>query len=252
MARFYIRYQMKLLFALLIGWLPWLGMAQQGERIRISKDLELVKLSEHAYLHVSWENYPTFGRVSCNGLVYLQNGQGFLFDTPASDSLTKVLVDFVADSLHATITGFVPNHWHSDCMGGLKYLHQIGVSSYAHQMTIDIARSKNLPVPAHGFRDSLCLSLSGQPIQCYYLGAAHSMDNIVVWIPSEKILFAGCMAKEISAKGMGNTVDGDLGQWPKTIDKVMAKFPEARIVIPGHGMIGGQEVLRHTGELLSK
>ena len=243
---------MKTLLVIAIALLPWMAFAQKGERIHISKDLELMRLSDHAYVHVSWEDSPVFGRFSSNGLIYVQNGQGYLFDTPASDSLTKVLLDWVADSLHTTITGFVPNHWHSDCMGGLKYLQSIGVNSYAHQKTIAIARMKGLPLPSHGFKDSLSLALNDHPVKCYYLGAAHSMDNIVVWIPDEKILFAGCMAKEAAAKGMGNTVDGDLAEWPKTIDKVMAKFPGARIVIPGHGIIGGQEVLKHTRELLIK
>lgn len=241
---------MKILLVLVVAILPWIGLAQKGELIRISKDLELIKLSDHAYVHVSWENSPVFGRFSSNGLIYVQNGQGYLLDTPATDSLTRVLVEWVRDSLQTTITTFIPNHWHSDCMGGLKYLQSIGVDSYANQMTISITRSKGLPVPSHGFKDSLSLALNGIPVKCYYLGAAHSMDNIVVWLPPEKILFAGCMAKEAAAKGMGNTVDGDLTQWPKTIDKVMAKFRDATIVIPGHGQIGGQEVLRHTRELL--
>lgn len=242
---------MKALLVLIIGLLSSAGYSQKGERIVISKDLELIRLSEHAWVHVTWEDSPVFGRFSSNGLIYVQNGQGYLFDTPASDSLTQVLVEWVADSLHTKITDFVPNHWHSDCMGGLKYLQSIGVNSYAHQMTIDIARSKGLPVPSHGFKDSLSLELNGHPVKCYYLGAAHSMDNIVVWIPDEKILFAGCMAKEAAAKGMGNTVDGDLAEWPKTIDRVIAKFPSAKIVIPGHGLPGGQEVLKHTQKLLS-
>jgi metallo-beta-lactamase class B len=241
---------MKLLLVLALALLPCLVFSQKGERIPISKDLELIRISDHAYVHVSWEDSPVFGRFSSNGLIYVQNGQGYLFDTPASDSLTKVLVEWVADSLHTKITGFVPNHWHSDCMGGLKYLQSIGVNSYANQLTIDIARLKGLAEPSHGFKDSLSLDLNGHAVKCYYLGAAHSMDNIVVWIPDEKILFAGCMAKETAAKGMGNTVDGDLTEWPKTIDRVIAKFSSAQIVIPGHGMIGGQEVLRHTRDLL--
>lgn len=241
---------MKILLVLVLGCLSLWGFAQKGERVPITKDMELIRISDHAWVHVSWEDSPVFGRFSSNGLIYIQNGQGYLFDTPASDSLTQVLVKWVADSLHTKITGFVPNHWHRDCMGGLKYLQSIGVNSYANQTTIDIARTKGLPIPSHGFKDSLSLTFNGHPVNCYYLGAAHSMDNIVVWIPDEKILFAGCMAKEAAAKGMGNTVDGDLTAWPKTIDRVIKKFPSARIVIPGHGQIGGQEVLTHTRELL--
>jgi hypothetical protein len=129
------------------------------------------------------------------------------------------------------------------------FLQDQKIESYANQMTIDFARSKNLPVPGHGFKDSIELHLGNKPIKCYYLGAAHSLDNIVVWIPSEKLLFPGCMVKSLNAKDLGNTADGDLTAYPKTIDALIRKFPMARIVVPGHGQYGGLELLTHTKEL---
>ena len=116
-------------------------------------------------------------------------------------------------------------------------------------MTIDFARSKGLPVPDHGFKDSLELHLGEKLIKCYFPGAAHSLDNIVVWIPSEKLLFPGCMVKSSGAKDLGNTADGDLTAYSKTIDAVIRKFPTTQIVIPGHGNYGGFELLTHTREL---
>jgi metallo-beta-lactamase class B len=159
------------------------------------------------------------------------------------------LYSWLRDSMNAKITGFIPTHWHVDCMGGLGFLQQQHVESYANQMTIDIARSKGLPVPAHGFRDSLQLILGNIPICCYYLGAAHTMDNIVVWIPSVQLLFAGCMVKSVHSENLGNTADGDLAAYPETIDRLINKFPMAKIVIPGHGQFGGPELMTHTKEL---
>ena len=228
------------------------GYAQPATSpIKISEDIKLIPLSPKAYLHVSVSEMKGFGKVSSNGLILVDNRQAFLFDTPVTNEQTKTLVTFVADSLHAKISGFVPNHWHNDCMGGLEYLNTLGVKSYANQMTIDIAKEKGLPVPEQGFKDSLSLKLNGIEIDCYYLGGGHSTDNIVVWIPSEKILFAGCMAKEMQSKTLGNLSDANVAEWPETIQKVIDKFPSAEIVIPGHGQIGGKELLKHTLELLS-
>jgi metallo-beta-lactamase class B len=137
-------------------------------------------------------------------------------------------------------------------MGGLRYLQKTEIDSYANQLTIAIARSKALPVPVYGFTDSLTLKLNGKRIECYYLGAAHTMDNCVVWLPDEYILFAGCMCKDAGATGMGNTIDGDLIAWPVTLDKVIDRFPTAKIVIPGHGHYGSRDLLWHTKELLAK
>lgn len=243
----------KIILVLFIGWIQLSGFSQNDFiRIKISKDIELIKLSENAYVHVSTAEIPTFGRFPSNGLIFINGSDAFLFDTPVTDSITKELVSWVKDSLKVNIVGFVPNHWHVDCVGALGYLQNQKITSYANQMTIDIAKAKNLPVPMHGFKDSLQLQLGDKLIKCYYLGAAHTLDNIAVWIPSEKILFAGCMIKSMNSKDLGNTVDGDLMAYPNTLDKLIDRFPTAKIVIPGHGQIGGIELIRHTRELTNK
>ncbi|HLP17473.1 MAG TPA: subclass B1 metallo-beta-lactamase [Bacteroidota bacterium] len=224
----------------------------QYQKISVSPDIEVIKISEHAYVHVSYTSLPQYGRVGSNGMILLNHGKAALFDTPMTDSLTAVLVRWIQDSLHAKITVFIPNHWHVDCMGGLATLQRMGVESYANDMTIRIARSKHLPLPRHGFKDSLTVLLGDAHIICRYLGPAHSMDNIVVWIPSEKILFAGCMAKELKSTNLGNTADGDVAKYPDTIAKVLHYYHDAAFVIPGHGEFGGIELLKHTLELSSK
>ena len=223
-----------------------------SKKIAINKDLEIVPLTSNTYIHISYVEFAGFGRVECNGMILRDGDKAFLFDTPPTELLTRALIDWITQTLKLEIVGFIPNHWHSDCMGGLAYLQSIGVKSYANQLTIEIARTKNLPVPAIGFKDSLSLKLGNTDFSCYYLGAGHSMDNIVVWIPTEKILFAGCLVKEISSKGLGNTADGDLKAYPETIDKILHKFGDAKIVIPGHGAFGGIELIRHTKELLMR
>lgn len=220
--------------------------------VKISRDLELLKISANAYIHISYATLPEYGRVAANGLIFINREEAFLFDTPWTDSLTKVLVTYLSDNMGLKVTGFIPNHWHEDCMGGLAYLKSKGIASWANQKTIDIARSKNLPVPEHGFTDSLNLFLGDKTIKCYFPGAAHSLDNIVVWIPSEKILFPGCMIKSMISNDLGNTADGDLEAYPETINRVIRRFMNAKIVIPGHGAPGGPELLTHTSLLTLK
>jgi metallo-beta-lactamase class B len=89
-------------------------------------------------------------------------------------------------------------------------------------------------------------------VLCRYFGAAHTVDNIVSWIPAESILFGGCMVRDLMTETLGNTEDADLAAWPSTIARVIAAYPGVHIVIPGHGAIGGSELLRHTQVLLKK
>ncbi len=219
------------------------------EEMILSDDVRLIKLSENAYIHVSWYNLPGYGRFPANGLLLINNKQAFLFDTPWNDSLTSVLYHWICDTMQLQLKGVAPNHWHQDCMGGLGFLQSMNVPSYANQITIDICRSKGLPVPDIGFNDSLELSLGDTQFYLYYPGEAHSTDNIVVWIPSEKILFPACMVKSLSSTDLGNTSDGNVKDYPLTIEKLKTKFPDARIVIPGHGKHGGTDLIDHTLKL---
>ncbi|MCU0457885.1 MAG: subclass B1 metallo-beta-lactamase [Bacteroidales bacterium] len=228
-------------------------LGQQAVRsqdtIKISDNLELIRISENALIHVSYTVLPGYGRVPANGLVYTDRHKAYLFDTPWNDSLTELLVSFLEDEMGLRIEGFVPNHWHEDCMGGLGYLKSRKVNSYSGRLTREIAMAKNLPVPDHAFIDSLTLNHGRREIICYFPGAAHSMDNIVVWIPSERILFPGCICKSADSRDLGNTADGDTDAYASTVEWIIRKFPGAETVIPGHGSHGGPELLNHTLDL---
>ena len=243
----------QLIFLLLLLTIHFFAPAQTTRKtINVADDLQLFRITDHAWVHVSVSEIAGFGSVSSNGVVFINKGEAFLFDTPVTDSLTEVLVRIISDSLKSKLVGFVPNHWHEDCMGGLKYLQSIGVESYANQITIEEANKRNLPVPSLGFTESQQLNLAGKSIECWYPGGGHTKDNIVVWLPDEKVLFAGCMVKEMKSKTLGNLADADIKSWPGTIEKLIEKYKNVEIVIPGHGLWGGPELLKHARELLTK
>jgi len=216
--------------------------------IPITDKLELIKISANAYVHVSYMNDNT----PCNGLLLVDNGKAFLFDTPKEVADTKLLLTFIKDSLKLEVVGFVTNDWHGDSMGGVGVVNDAGIPSYASEMTIEIAKAKKIPYPTNAFKDSTTLKLNDKNILCCFLGPAHTKDNIVTWIPSEKILFGSCMIKEVAAKDLGYTDDGDVKEYPATLKKVMAKFPDAKFVIPGHGDFGGMELIEHTLKMAEK
>lgn len=225
---------------------------QQYKRLVVSPDIELIKISNEVYIHVSVSQLGSYGKVASNGMIFVKGTKAFLFDTPATNMQTKELVSWIKKNLNSKVVGFVPNHSHTDCMGGLGYLHQIGVKSYANSRTIAIAQKEHLPVPKVAFKDSLALSLGGDSIKCYFFGEAHSKDNIVVWLPKQKVLFGGCMLKEMTNFKMGNTADANQDEWASTIEKLTTKFKDAKVVIPGHGKAGGYELLEHTLDVTSK
>ncbi|MEY4383942.1 MAG: Beta-lactamase, partial [Bacteroidota bacterium] len=64
----------------------------------------------------------------------------------------------------------------------------------------------------------------------------------------ENILFGGCLIKELKAT-KGYLGDANVGEWSNTVDRVKKYYPNVNIVIPGHGEIGGQELIDYTIKL---
>ena len=92
--------------------------------------------------------------------------------------------------------------------------------------------------------------LGDKTIEVRHFGPGHTSDNVVVWLPQEKLLFGGCLIKANGA-GKGNLADASPEKWPKTVIKVRSAYPEAEVIVPGHGRHGGQELLNHTIVLFS-
>jgi len=230
--------------------LAFTGAAVAQKTLQLCPGLEVKKLTDHSYIHTSYLELPT-GMFPCNGVVYVTNGEAIVLDTPVNDSLSARLMAWIEKDLGARLTGLVVNHFHNDCTGGLGAFIEQGCETYSHKMTYDILKARNLPCTDHFFTDSLDLLVGGQRVVSRYFGEAHTQDNIVTYIPSEHLLFGGCMVKE-SGAGYGNLADANTEAWPGTVRKVKAAYPGVKIVVPGHGREGRAELLDYTIELFER
>lgn len=219
--------------------------------LKINEDLEIYRLTSDCFLYTAWTDMGRWGRVGSNGLVVIHKGKALLIDSPPSETQTVELAWWFDKNLDIKFDIFVPGHWHEDCVGGLAWLNRQGVKSVAHLQTNRILASKGLEQAKESFSDSLTLSLGKVKAELYFPGGGHATDNIVVWIPSQKILFGGCLIKDLASQSIGNTSDAaPLTEWIRTIEKVEQKFPDAEIVIPGHGKTGGKELFQHTKDII--
>jgi len=114
-----------------------------------------------------------------------------LVSTPDSDLETQNLIDWVRTEQKAEITEYVIDRWHPDAMEGLDIVHKYGIRSYSYELTRQIAQEKGLPIPQNGFDPKKVIEVGSENVICHFLGEAHTKDGIVVWIPSEQILFGG-------------------------------------------------------------
>ncbi len=204
------------------------------EKIKVSKHLTLTKISEHTYIHTQKNN---------NGIVYFNTNEAIIVSTPNSDIETKNLIDWVKRK--AKIVAYVIDRWHPDAMEGLDVVKKHKIKTYANVLTQEIAQRKGLVKTDSIFKFRKVIKVGNQKIICHYLGEAHTTDGIVVWLPSEKILFGGNEIRNVNG-WVGNIGDANLKAWSKTAKKVKKMYGTARIVVPGHGAYGGPELIDYT------
>ena len=236
----------KTLLSLIAVLLSTILLAQNQPMIKINKDLELIHLQDSIFIHVSYHSLEAFGRFPSNGMFIIKKGEAVMIDTPMDLDKTKILVHFLQDSLNIKVKKLIVGHYHEDCMGGLEYLQSIGVESLAHVKTIEKCQIFNLPIPGFSFQKSIQFDFHGEEILCKYFGGGHTIDNITVYLPETKILYGGCLIKEMAAQNLGFTGDAVMKDWAFTVQKVMAAYPDIQYVVPGHGAYGGKNLLKHT------
>ncbi len=217
--------------------------------ISVSKDIVLHPIAPGVWIHTTFFALPGLGRVPANGLVVISGKEAMLINLPWTDDLTAALCDWVAGRREAVVKTVIPTHFHEDCLGGLAEAHRRGAVSYGLDRTIEIARQKALPVPQVAYDNGITVRCGTTTVVVRYFGAGHTTDNVVAWLPQQEILFAGCLIKSLDSKTLGNTKDGDLAAYPNTLRRVQAAYPQAKIVIPGHGDWGGPELIEHTVRL---
>ena len=88
--------------------------------------------------------------------------------------------------------------------------------------------------------------------EIFYPGHGHALDNIVVWIPKYKILYGGCIIKSLESVGVGNTDDANVIEWKESVKKIEVKYDDVKIVVPGHGLFGNNELIEHTINLIEE
>lgn len=215
-----------------------------------SERLVIIQVAPHSFQHISYLQTNDFGNVPCNGLIVRDSNETIVYDTPTSDSVSMELIKWINDSLHCSIRAIIPTHFHNDCLAGLKAFHEKGVPSYAFFKTIELAKKNNYTLPQNSFRDSLVLNVGKKTTITKFFGEGHTIDNVVGYFPADKVLFGGCLIKEIDAS-KGFLGDANVKAWSATVEKVKKAYPDLRKVIPGHGDSGDRRLLDYTIRLFN-
>jgi len=235
----------KILYLLAISSILLGNIGAKAEEIYKSETLLINQISEHVYQHISFLDFENYGKVSCNGMIVVYEDETIVFDTPADNETSSELIDWITKSLNCKITAIISTHYHADNLGGLDEFHKRGIVSHAYNKTKQIAKENGYPEPQHGFDKSMELNVGNEKVYVEFFGEGHTCDNIVGYFLLEDIMFGGCLIKEVGA-GKGNLAESNIEAWPETVRKVKEKYPNVKTVIPGHGKLGGIELLDYT------
>ena len=88
------------------------------------------------------------------------------------------------------------------------------------------------------------------PVELFFILVRIRTDNLVVYVLSANVLYGGCAVHELSSTSAGNVADADLAEWPTSVERIQKHYPEAEVVIPGHGLPGGLDLLQHTANVV--
>ncbi len=219
---------------------------------QLSPQLQVQQLAAGLWLHRTEQKLSNGAVFTANGLI-LETPDGiWLLDTAWGFYPTRDLLHWIDVVLKKPVRKAIATHAHDDRTGGIVALAERGIPLQVTAQTGAIGAEEQIAplqvvtdlAPGEVYQDG--------PVQWFYPGPGHTADNIVLWLPQYQLLHGGCFVKAPRYPGLGNIADADVAAWPASLQRLKAQYPQALIVVPGHGEVGDQKLLDYSLALFSK
>ncbi len=173
-----------------------------------------------------------------------------VFDALSTYKLGKELVETIRSITQKPIRYVVVSHYHTDHFYGLKALKDAGAIIIAHPWAYEYLLSEEAqrmlqarksllgkdfegtePIAPDITTDtSLTINLGDEKFEVFHWCKAHTNGDIVMYIPSKNILFAGDLVFGGRVPFLGS---GNSKTWIECLNKILQIAPE--IMLIGHG-----------------
>ncbi|GLZ34183.1 MBL fold metallo-hydrolase [Lentzea sp. NBRC 105346] len=211
---------------------------------------ELVEVAPgaHAYIQPdgSW-------MINNTGLVVGDDGSAVLVDTTSTEARNRALLAAVEGVTERRPRALVNTHHHGDHTYG-NWLMPADMPIIGHVkcredvLAAGLLASQVLTGPDYGrievrppdvtFTGSLTLHLGETVVELHHVGPAHTRSDVVVWLPAQRVLFAGDIA---FSGGQPFLAEGSVAGYPQALQRIRALEPD--VLVPGHGPVcRGDEV----------
>ena len=177
-----------------------------------------------------------------------------VIDALGSPALATSLIQAIAKITPLKITHVIVTHYHADHIYGLQAFKKIGAKILAHPAAkeylnsetatnrLAASRAELFPwidentqlVPADTWLEKEAnLNLSGVRLTVKPVGPAHTPEDLIVYMPSEKVLFAGDLVFKGRIPFIGPTAN--TGPWLNSLSVMLGYGAE--VIVPGHGPV---------------
>lgn len=197
----------------------------------------LSKIAEGVWVHTTNYKLPGQNPIPVNGLVVLDGEDVILVDGAWGELATLSLLEKIKAETGKPVTKMIVTHHHMDRTAGVDVAEWQGIQIFTHPDTPGLAAKSGFPAPNTSVT---ALKTPGSrtkvgSLEVAYPGHGHASDNLVVYIPSEGVLYGGCAVRGAGSKTLGNIEDADLPKWATSLSWMKTTYPKAKIVVPGHG-----------------
>ncbi|MCF6525447.1 MBL fold metallo-hydrolase [Streptomyces sp. JJ36] len=212
----------------------------------------MVEVAEDVHAYVQ----PDGGWCLNNAGLITAGGRPALIDTAATEARTRALAEAVAAVTPAPPRYLVNTHPHGDhTFGNSRFAdHAVILAHEATRAEMDLAQlhltglwpdvcwgALSVELPTVTFREPVTLHLGAVRAELRHLGVAHTTNDTVVWLPEQRVLFAGDLVMNgVTPFCLTGSVAGSL--------EVTRRLRELgpRVIVPGHGPVGGPGLLDTT------
>lgn len=172
-------------------------------------------------------------------------------DALGSPRLAERLTQAIRQLTDKPVTHVILTHYHADHIYGLQHFKQLGAKIIAHgasreyiqsdtaRLRLEASRTDLAPwineqtriVPADVWIDGpTSIQVGGVVFELTPVGPSHTPEDLTVFVPSEKLLFAGDLFfnGRLPFVGQANS-----RQWILSLERLLAF--DAKVVVPGHG-----------------